>query len=654
MAVVGDVFGLNAVYDRQVENVTNNNFVSWPEGATYGYIAGGQLPTGRISTVHTLDFATDIIQDLNPANALTSTLTSGATVKTSSYGYIGGGFTPPITDVVRRYDFSTLTASNPGNDLPVTTFANMSLQTRSYGYFCGGESPAVISSIFKLDFSNETISDPGNYIPPGAGRSGGSGLQSSEDASDGYLAGGYAPLSAPNFDEVARLNFSTETVSDTGSDLVLDRSRSASFSSLSTGYQAGSTQPTFSPAILKWSFETETSSSLPGIMPSSLGYSSGVASNENGYVVGGINPTPARVSSVHKLNFSTDTLTSSITMPPGTLISQSSSFSGGQSVARGNGYRTYGYWAGGSTGFNDPNFLSSIARQDFSTDAISIISSTLQGGTSGHTKSDIGSIQSKNYGYFVGGDGAGTPGTNYGNSSHMTRLDFSNETTRFYPTWHPIGARDIAGTQSAHYGYSAGGYSLMPSAVRGFGPYWLSTIHRVDFDTETTTSPSNLRLPVRMSNGATVESSDNAYFGGGYTGPGAVTDQVRKLNFATDTESTSPMTLTGQIYAFAGASDNNYGFFGAGYHQNVGNRSQVDRLDFSTETLTPNHTNLSLKKTSHSAVSDTRLYGYYGGGGGDSGITCTISRLDFSTGTSNTHSPNFPTIKYASPGAVTN
>jgi hypothetical protein len=647
------VFSLQEVKKLQVQNVIDNNFASWPEGATYGYIAAGQLPPGRISTVHRLDFATDNIQALNPANAITSTLTDGATVKTSSYGYIGGGFTPPYSDVIRRYDFSTLTASNPGNDLPVTTVNNMSLQTRSYGYFCGGESPAIISSIFKLDFSNETISNPGNYIPPGAGNTGGSGLQSSEDASDGYLAGGYAPLNAPNFDEVARFNFSTETVSDTGADLVLDRSLSASFSSLSTGYQAGSSIP-LSSAILKWSFETETSSSLPGILPTSLQRASGVASNENGYVVGGINPAPARVSSVHKLNFSTDTLTSSITMPPGTLISQSSSFSGGQSVARGNGYRTYGYWAGGATGTSDPTIISSIARQDFSTDAISIISSTLQGGPSGHPKSELGSIQSKNYGYFVGGDGAGTPGTNYGNSSHMTRLDFSNETTRFYPTWHPIGARDIAGTQSAHYGYSAGGYSLMPSAVRGFGPYWLSTIHRVDFDTETTTSPSNLRLPVRMSNGAAVESSDNAYFGGGYTGPGAVTDQVRKLNFATDTESTSPMTLTGQIYAFAGASDNNYGFFGAGYHQYVGNRSQVDRLDFSTETLTPNHTNLSLKKTAHSAVSDTRLYGYYGGGGDDSTITCTISRLDFSTGTSNTQSPNFPTIKYKTPGAVTN
>jgi hypothetical protein len=147
------VFSLQEVKKLQVQNVNDNNFASWPEGATYGYIAGGQQPppTSRISTVHRLDFATDIIQDLNPANAITSTLTDGATVKTSSYGYIGGGFTPPVTDVVRRYDFSTLTGSNPGNNLPTTVFANMGLQTRSYGYFCGGESPAVISSIFKLD-----------------------------------------------------------------------------------------------------------------------------------------------------------------------------------------------------------------------------------------------------------------------------------------------------------------------------------------------------------------------------------------------------------------------------------------------------------------------------------------------------------------------
>jgi len=34
------VFGLRKVYKKQVENVDNNNFASWPESATYGYIAG--------------------------------------------------------------------------------------------------------------------------------------------------------------------------------------------------------------------------------------------------------------------------------------------------------------------------------------------------------------------------------------------------------------------------------------------------------------------------------------------------------------------------------------------------------------------------------------------------------------------------------------
>ena len=60
MAVVGDVFGLNSVYDKQVENVDNNNFESWPEGATYGYIAGGgsSVPS-YFSIIIRLDFSND-------------------------------------------------------------------------------------------------------------------------------------------------------------------------------------------------------------------------------------------------------------------------------------------------------------------------------------------------------------------------------------------------------------------------------------------------------------------------------------------------------------------------------------------------------------------------------------------------------------------
>ena len=48
MAVVGDVFGLNAVYGRQIEDVENNNYASWPEigfSPLRGYLAGGSNST---------------------------------------------------------------------------------------------------------------------------------------------------------------------------------------------------------------------------------------------------------------------------------------------------------------------------------------------------------------------------------------------------------------------------------------------------------------------------------------------------------------------------------------------------------------------------------------------------------------------------------
>lgn len=635
MAVVGDVFGLNAVYDRQVENVTNNNFVSWPEGATYGYIAGGQQPppTSRISTVHRLDFATDNIQSLNPANAITSTLTYAATVKTSSYGYIGGGFTPPATDVVRRYDFSTLTGSNPGNNLPVTTFNNMTLQTRSYGYFCGGESPAVISSIFKLDFSNETISNPGNYIPPGTGNTGGSGLQSSEDASDGYLAGGYTPLSAPNFDEVARFNFSTETVSDTGVDLVLDRSLSASFSSLSTGYQAGSSIP-LSSAILKWSFETETSSSLPGILPTNLQSASGVASNENGYVVGGINPTPARVSSVHKLNFSTDTLTSSITMPPGTLISSSCPFSAGQSVARGNGYKTYGYYGGG---YKPPAaYESRIERIDFSTQTDSIMTSRLI-----YQHSSCNTVSSNNHGYFVGGF---VPNPTFPNqTSRVQRFDFISENISEIPSQAPYETSAAGTLSNSQYGFVAAGLKGVPN-----GSAVVSTIIRLDFSSDSLSQPSsNLTEARTVLNGVSDLRNNLGYFGGGYSNcrvcridlssetitqnpspldrdmsyartyqsgdygywaggkytpnqpppGGRAWGSTRKIQFSTGTTQVGSPMYTGR-YAGGVSQDNYYAWYAAGTAPAFARTSNVQRVELSTETYSDPGNPLAINRAS--------------------------------------------------------
>ena len=62
MPIIGDVFGLNSIYEKQVENIDNNNFESWPESATYGYFGGGvytPLNPDYVATVDRIDFSNE-------------------------------------------------------------------------------------------------------------------------------------------------------------------------------------------------------------------------------------------------------------------------------------------------------------------------------------------------------------------------------------------------------------------------------------------------------------------------------------------------------------------------------------------------------------------------------------------------------------------
>ena len=114
MAIIGDVFGLTSIYDRQVENVANDNFESWPESATYGYF--------------------------------------------------GGGNAPPFAATVDRIDFSNETTSAPGDNLSEARSTLAAVSSNSYGDFGGGSTPAVVATVDRLDFSNETTSAPGNNL----------------------------------------------------------------------------------------------------------------------------------------------------------------------------------------------------------------------------------------------------------------------------------------------------------------------------------------------------------------------------------------------------------------------------------------------------------------------------------------------------------
>jgi hypothetical protein len=589
------VFGLRKVYKKQVENVTNNNFASWPEGATYGYFGGGSL----YDIVDRIDFSNDTTSV--PGNNLPQARSLLATVSSDSYGYFGGGFEPPtIVATVDRIDFSNETFSSPGNNLPQARRNLAGTSSNSYGYFGGGLSAPTtrVATIERIDFSNETINfDPSRNLTEAR-----SGLKAVSSDSYGYFGGGFNPTNY--VDTVDRIDLSNETTSAPGNDLTALRNASGATSNNSYGYFGGGNLPT--------------------------------------------------VASIDRIDFSNEVvsvITNSLSQARFSLAA----VSGGASILRGNGYRTYGYWAGGGTSVILPyNIQSSIARQDFSTSSISVISSNLLSSSAPAAgKQDLAAMSSNNYGYFVGGDGT-TPPTVNNYTSDATRIDFSNETTRRYPAFYNGvfqingGVKESSGAQSSHYGYIAGGYGKNPintaNAQKG--------VLRMDFETETTTGPSNLQLTTRMSNGAAVQSSDEAYFGGGFSPPpsSAITDEIRKFVFANETRSISPMVLSSTRYSFAGASNNNYGYFGGGA---PGDRSQADRVDFSTETLSPNQAFIApAKKTSHSATSDG-FYAYFGGGADNSSIGCKIFRFDYSTETHTTYT-DLPTIRTPRPGTVSN
>ena len=89
------IFGLDRVYKKQVQNIKDDNFESWPESATYGYFAGGFVnPGGQVNTVDRLDLFTEATSV--PGNNLSQARNGLAAVSNNSYGYFGGGyFAPP-------------------------------------------------------------------------------------------------------------------------------------------------------------------------------------------------------------------------------------------------------------------------------------------------------------------------------------------------------------------------------------------------------------------------------------------------------------------------------------------------------------------------------------------------------------------------------
>jgi hypothetical protein len=594
--VIGDIFGLNTVYDKQVENVANRNFASWPESATYGYFGGGATP-GLISTISRLDLSNESVS--NPGNNLPSARGFLAGTSSRSYGYFGGGsFTPPLQffSTISRLDFSNETVSDPGNNLPSARGFLAAVSSSSYGYFGGGyfTPPATfISTISRLDFSNETVSDPGNNLPTAR-----NSLAATSSNSYGYFGGGFDGTN--RFSTISRLDFSNETNSLPGNNLPSERNALAETSSSSYGYFGGGFDGTnrFS-TISRLDFSNETVSNPGNNLPSERNALAETSSSSYGYFGGGSipnAPVPTVINTISRLDFSNETVSN-----PGKNLPSArgnlAALSGGASVLRGN--KTYGYTLGGKSA-PGPTRRNEVDRMDFSTDTST--STTPLPRTDERTAGAAG----RTFGYVVNGESGGI-----GQAGQIYRMDFSNETQIELPQRLTYTAWDNAATSSHSYVYSIGGSSK-------------SSISRIDIDTEVTRAITPLPgLPSGISGAAAISSSSYGYVGGGSI-PTA-TSNIWRLDFSNETiRQPGAKVLVARDFMLSFANPV-YGYF-AGGSPIV---STVSRLDFSNETVSNPGNNLPAARGVAQGYSSSS-YGYVGGGN-IPGDTATIIKLDYST-----------------------
>ena len=624
------VFGLRKVYKKQVQNVTDNNFASWPEGATYGYFGGGVAPP-TVATIDRIDFSNETTSV--PGNNLPQARWGLAAVSSSSYGYFSGGYVSDYVATIDRIDFSSETTSAPGNNLPQARIGLAAISNNFYGYFGGGEIlPTTVVTVDRIDFSSETTAS----IPSSNLSQARVYLAGTSSDLHGYFGAGYTPGLTPNIStRIDRIDFSTETRSLPGNNLPQARYFLAATSSDSYGYFGGGTIPPQVATVDRIDFINETTSAPGNNLPQGRTGLSATSSGLYGYFAGGYTAPPTtRVAIVDRIDFINETFS-----VPGNDLPQArnslAAVSGGASVSRANGYGTYGYHGGGFSNVT----ATEITKHDFSTNSFSDIGD-LDGQRWGIDRSAYNNF----YGYFGGGYGQIAPSP-YAIRSKVYRLDFSNESLRTLPNDLPLETQKLTHTSTAEVGYFTGGVSSGTYRCR---------IYRIDFSNENiSTLPLSSKLSFGKASLSSVKTPQYAFFGGGYrlSPSPAAYSKIDRMDFST--ELTSAYTNMTRIrYDFTGIESKTYGYFWGGWGDGALPNfyySDFEKLQFSNGTSTnfPNSISPLYTYLNQNSQTDS-YYGYFFGGGfqpypfGGSFGETLVRRLDFSSDTLAILPPNIP------------
>ena len=566
------VFGLQVAYKlKRTELLSSED--------THGWFGGGLVPapTATLSSVERIDFSNDTSTP-TPRGALSVARRSLTATGNSNFGWFGGGWFTPSTPQI---NYSTIDRINFSNDsvtalargpLASTRYNVAATANSNYGWFGGGQlfdpvTPANTrkSSVDRIDFSN----DSPTASPRGPLSLARSALAATGNSNFGWFGGGVNPSTPAIFSTVDRIDFSNDSVI---------ASQRGTLNSFRTGLAATGN--------------------------SNYGWFGG------GYTTGGVN-----LDRVERIDFANDSVTASIRGP---LASTTRN----RFAATGNS--NYGWFGGGPV-------ISAVDRINFSNDTATAsvrgsLSSSREnsGATSGQAKtSSIRLQKTGNFGWFGGGYAPAPPGTG-GQLSTVDRINFSNDSSMAPVRGSLSAARYwFTATSNSNYGWFGGGLTY-PSIER-------SIIDRIDFSNDLATASVRQSLQTAKLFLSATGNSNYGWFGGGSRVPGPTFTKfstIERVNFSSDLSSTSPRGPLNVITNDLAATGNsNYGWFGGGNFIST----IVDRIDFSNDlALASPRGPLSSARYAHAATGNSN-FGWFGGGTVfPGGARSTVERIDFS------------------------
>ena len=294
----------------------------------------------------------------------------------SQYGFSAGGDMPggSLTNVIEKYSYSSDgNATDPADLIDVGNGGRnigTGHRSRTHGYIAGGysyPSPGALNNIEKYQFSTSSNStDVGNLLQANWY------MGASSSLTHGYCTGGPAP--APESNVIEKFSFSSDgNSSDVGNLTVARKYNMGGCTSIENGYgyHAGCHNVAAKNTIDKYAYASDGDATDAGDLYQH-NYGGGTCSSTSyGWVLGGVNTTPATVNMIQKFAFVnnvTGTDVADLSVPHGSYPAGSS--------ATTHGYKIGGY---GSPTAGTGNVIDKFAYESTS-NATDVGDSTYYGG----------------------------------------------------------------------------------------------------------------------------------------------------------------------------------------------------------------------------------------------------------------------------------